>query len=158
MVEFFLITLSAILLIVGLLGCIVPMIPGPPLAYIGMLCLHFTDNVQFSATQLIVWGIFVALTLVLDYVVPILGTKLFGGTKYGKWGSLIGSILGMFILPWGILLGPFLGAFIGELIGNQGTSDALKSGIGSFLGFVVGTGLKVVLCAYFIAVTIDSLF
>lgn len=158
MVEFFLITLSAILLIVGLLGCIVPMIPGPPLAYIGMLCLHFTDNVQFSATQLIVWGILVALTLVLDYIVPIIGTKLFGGTKYGKWGSLIGSILGMFILPWGILLGPFLGAFIGELIGNQGTSDALKSGVGSFLGFIVGTGLKVVLCAYFIAVTIDSLF
>lgn len=158
MVEFFLITLSAILLIVGLLGCIVPMIPGPPLAYIGMLCLHFTDNVQFSATQLIVWGILVALTLVLDYVVPIIGTKLFGGTKYGKWGSLIGSILGMFILPWGILLGPFLGAFIGELIGNQGSSDALKSGVGSFLGFIVGTGLKVVLCAYFIAVTIDSLF
>ncbi len=158
MVEFFLITLSAILLIVGLLGCIVPMIPGPPLAYIGMLCLHFTDKVQFTTTQLIVWGILVTLTLVLDYVVPIIGTKLFGGTKYGKWGSLIGSILGMFILPWGILLGPFLGAFIGELIGNQGSSDALKSGIGSFLGFIVGTGLKIVLCAYFIAVTIDSLF
>ncbi len=158
MVEFFLITLAVILLIIGLLGCIIPMIPGPPLAYIGMLCLHFTDKVQFSATQLIVWGILVALTLVLDSVVPIIGTKLFGGTKYGKWGSLIGSILGMFILPWGILLGPFLGAFIGELIGNQGTSDALKSGVGSFLGFIVGTGLKVVLCAYFIAVTIDSLF
>ena len=125
---------------------------------VNVACLHFTDKIRFTATQLIVWGALVALTLVLDYVVPIIGTKLFGGTKYGKWGSLIGSILGMFILPWGILLGPFLGAFIGELIGNQGTSDALKSGVGSFLGFIVGTGIKVVLCAYFIAVAIDGLF
>ncbi len=155
--DWLLIIIACICLLLGLVGCIVPMIPGPPIAYVGMLCLHFTDAVQFSVTELIIWGVLVAITVVLDYVIPSLGSKYFGGSKWGTWGCIIGTIIGLFIMPVGIILGPFLGAVIGELLGNRGYGDALKSGIGSLVGFILGTALKVALCIYFIYTTIESL-
>ncbi len=155
--DWSLIIIACICLSLGLIGCIVPMIPGPPIAYVGMLCLHFTDAVQFSITELIIWGVLIAITVVLDYVIPSLGSKYFGGSKWGTWGCIIGTIIGLFIMPVGIILGPFLGAVIGELLGNRGYGDALKSGIGSLAGFIFGTALKVALCIYFIYKAIESL-
>ena len=126
------------------------MLPGVPLAYGGLLLLHLTDRVQFSAAQLLVWLLVVAVIQVLDYFIPLLGAKYTGGTKWGTRGCLVGTIVGLFFMPWGIILGPFLGAVAGELLGGRETAQALKSGLGSVLGFLLGTVLKCAVCAYFI--------
>ena len=148
--DMIVIILSSLCLLAGLLGCVLPALPGPPISYIGLLLLHFTDKVQFSTTQLLVWLVIVGIIQLLDYFIPMLGTKYSDGSKWGSWGAFIGSILGVFFLPWGLLAGPFLGAVMGELLGDRSLQQALKSGIGSLLGFLFGTILKLVLCTYFI--------
>lgn len=149
-VEYLLYALSAICMLVGLAGCILPMLPGPPLAWLGMLLLHFTDRVDFSVTELVVSALVVIATLVLDYFTPMIGAKKFGGGKYGNRGCVIGTIVGMFFLPLGLILGPFLGAVIGELIAGKPFRTALKAGFGSFVGFLFGTLIKLAVCLYFI--------
>lgn len=156
--EYLLITLAIACLILGLVGCIVPMIPGPPIAYVGMICIHFSESAELSTAYLVVWGIIVVISVILDYVIPSIGSKVFGGTKWGYWGCIIGTILGMFHLPWGILAGPFLGAFLGELIGKKDAKTALKSGVGSLLGFLCGTLLKLIICIWFIIDAICAFF
>lgn len=136
-------------LLTGLAGCFLPVIPGPPVAYAGLLLLHFTDKVQYSTTQLLLWLLLVIILQVLDYFIPMLGSKYSGGTRWGTRGCLAGTIIGLFFMPWGIVLGPFLGAFIGELLGGKETRQALKSGMGSLFGFLFGTVLKCILCGYF---------
>lgn len=143
--DILLIILGILCLIVGLAGCILPMIPGPPVAYAGLLLLHFTDKAQFSTTQLLLWLAAVVLVQILDYFVPMLGSKYSGGSRWGTRGCLIGTIVGLFFMPWGIILG----AFAGELMGGSKTDQALKSGLGSLLGFLLGTVVKCVMCAYF---------
>ena len=143
--DILLIILGILCLIVGLAGCILPMIPGPPVAYASLLLLHFTDKAQFSTTQLLLWLAAVVLVQILDYFVPMLGSKYSGGSRWGTRGCLVG----LFFMPWGIILGPFLGAFAGELMGGSKTDQALKSGLGSLLGFLLGTVVKCVMCAYF---------
>lgn len=145
-----LIILAVICLIVGLVGCIVPMLPGPPIAYVAMLLLHFTDVVQFSWTQMLIWLALVVIVQLLDFVVPMLGTKYTGGSKAGEWGCFVGVVVGLFYMPWGIIVGPFVGAVIGELIARKPFGRAFLSGLGSFIGFLVGTGLKLLLCLYFV--------
>lgn len=150
MADIILIILGILCLLVGLAGCILPALPGPPLSYAALLLLHFTDKVQFSTTQLVVWLIVVVVIQVLDYFVPMLGSKYTGGTRWGTRGCMAGILVGLFFMPWGIILGPFLGAFIGELLGGSDKKLALKSGIGSLIGFLLGTVLKCAVCGYFI--------
>lgn len=140
------IIIGILCLLTGLAGCFLPVIPGPPVAYAGLLLLHFTDKVQYSTTQLLLWLLIVLVLQVLDYFIPMLGSKYSGGTS----GCFVGTIIGLFFMPWGIVLGPFLGAFIGELFGGKEPGRALKSGLGSLLGFLLGTVLKCVLCGYFV--------
>lgn len=128
--DILLIILGILCLIVGLAGCILPMIPGPPVAYAGLLLLHFTDKAQFSTTQLLLWLAAVVLVQILDYFVPMLGSKYSGGSRWGTRGCLIGTIVGLFFMPWGIILGPFLGAFAGELDGRQQDRPGLEIGAG----------------------------
>ena len=148
--DIFLIIVGILCLLTGLAGCVLPVLPGVPLAYGGMLLLHITDRVQFTTTQLLVWLGIVVIIQVLDYFIPLLGTKYTGGTKWGTRGCLVGTIIGLFFMPWGIILGPFIGAVVGELLGGRETAQALKSGRGSVLGFLLGTVLKCVVCGYFI--------
>ena len=117
--ELLLYILSALCMLVGLAGCILPMLPGPPLAWLGMLLLHFTDRVDFTVTELVVSALVVIATVVLDYITPMIGTKKFGGGKYGNWGCMIGTVVGLFFMPLGLILGPFIGAVIGELIAGK---------------------------------------
>ena len=142
---------SVLCLLTGFLGCILPAVPGPPLAYVGMLLLHLTDRVQFGTTELLVWLGIVVIVQLLDNFIPMLGTKYSNGSKWGTWGAFIGSIVGLFFLPWGLIAGPFLGAVVGELLGENSMAQALRSGMGSVIGFLFGTILKLVLCSYFIA-------
>ena len=143
MLDIILIVISALCMIAGLAGCILPFLPGPPIAYVGLIILHFTDKVQYSTTQLIVWLLIVAVLQVLDYFTPMLGSKYSGGSKWGNWGCIIGTLVGLLFLPLGVILGPLFRS------GNKEFSQALKSGVGSLLGFIFGTLLKFVVCGYF---------
>ena len=148
--EILLIVLAIILLILGVIGCIIPMLPGIPLSYAGLLLLHFTTSAQFSNSQLIVWLVVVVILQVLDYITPLLGSKYSGGSEYGNRGCIAGTIVGLFFMPWGIIMGPFLGAVIGELLGGRDIHQALRAGIGSLIGFLLGTLAKLIAAFYFL--------
>ena len=144
--DIVLIVLGVITLIGGIIGCVAPFPPGPPLAYCSLILLQFTKFHPFSITFLVVWAIVVLFVTVLDYYVPIWGTKKFGGTKSGTWGATIGLLVGMFFPPIGILAGPFLGAFVGEILNRQNYRIAFRSAIGAFIGFLTGTFMKLIVC------------
>ena len=154
-----LIIAAIILALVGLVGAVVPGIAGTPFSLLALLVLSFVDGIDYSSRFLIIMGIIGAFVFALDYVVPVWGTKKFGGTKAGVRGSTIGLFLGLFVtfvFPIGfiaVLLGSFLGAYIGEKM--AGTEDRLawKSAFGSFVGFLFGTGVKIIygcVCIFFI--------
>lgn len=152
-----LIILGIIAQVVGLLGCILPMLPGPPLSYIGILLLHFTDKAQFSTWELVLGGIIVVVVLLLDYITPVLGAKYSGAGRWANWGSFIGTIVGLFFLPLGLIVGPFLGAVLGAIRDGNSNKGALKAGIGAVIGFLAGTVLKFVACGYFIYLFVKEL-
>ncbi len=134
-------------ILVGLVGAVLPL-PGPPLSFGGLLLIHFTKYAQFSENFLIALGFITALLAVLDYYVPIWGTKKLGGTQAGIRGSAIGMFLGLFAGPFGIFIGAFLGALVGELINKTPFNQALKASLGSFLGFAAGIIAKLALCIF----------
>lgn len=141
--DYVLIALGALLIVSGILGGVLPVLPGPPLSYIGLLLLHFTERYQFPSRFLIIWAIITLVVYLLDYAIPAWGTKRFGGSNRGIWGSIIGLVIGLFFFPpIGIIIGPFLGAVAGELTLSKDSAVALKSGFGSFIGFLVGTLMK----------------
>ena len=148
-----LIILGIVFLLLGVVGCIAPIIPGPPIAFLSLLGLlfHSSEDVIPETSMLIWLGVIVIAVTVLDYFLPIWGTKKFGGTDAGKRGSIIGLILAFIfpiLGPLTILVGPFAGAIVGELISGQDNQTAFKSGIGSFLGFVGGVVLKLGVVVY----------
>jgi uncharacterized protein YqgC (DUF456 family) len=157
-----LIILGGICIITGLVGCILPVLPGPVIAYAGLILLHFSSVHSFSANFLITFAVLTIVVGVLDYVIPIYGTQKLEGSKYGVWGSTFGLIAGMFILfPAGIIIGPMLGAFAGELISGKNANQAIKPAIGSFLGFLASTVLRLVLSlvmAYYYAVAVYQIY
>jgi uncharacterized protein YqgC (DUF456 family) len=138
------ILLGLLLSITGLIGCILPIIPGLPLSYVALIILSFAKDWEpFGATFLIVTGLLTALMLLLDYLVPVVGAKKFGASKYGVWGSFIGMIIGLFIFPpFGLIVGGFIGAIAGELLAGKEGDDAIRAGIGVFLGNLFNIGLK----------------
>jgi len=129
-------------MIIGIIGCLVPVLPGPPISYLGLILLHLTRFGQFTTPILITLGAIAAIVTVMDYVVPVWGTKRFGGSKYGTRGATVGLIIGFFLGPLGIIIGPLIGAFVGEMIFKDDMSYAFKAGFGSLLGFLTGIGLK----------------
>lgn len=137
--------LGFVLLIAGLLGSFLPVLPGPPISFIGLLTIHFLTQHAISTTLLWVYGMASLLLLILDYALPVWTTKKFGGTKAGQWGATIGVLLGLFAGPWGIFLGPFIGAYLGELLAGRKNQEAWRSAQGAFFGFLLGTGLKIIL-------------
>lgn len=153
------ITLAIVALIcsfVGILGCIVPVLPGLLLNYIALLCLYFTSYGEVDILSLVIWLVVILLASVLDYVLPAYMTRQFGGTKAGAWGATIGVFVGLFLFPpYGILFGPFCGAVLGELTQNKkDAAKAFKSGFGSFLAFIVGTGVKLFIAFWLTVVVI----
>lgn len=146
MISGALIVFSGICIAAGIVGCIIPVLPGPPLSYAGLLLLQFSSKHPFTAKFLIIYGILTVLVTVLDFVIPVYSTKRFKGSKYGVMGSALGLILGVFFFPpLGIIIGPIFGAFLGELLFNKTSEKAIKSAIGSFLGFLGGMSLKLIL-------------
>lgn len=155
--DIVLIISGSLLMILGIAGCLLPVLPGPPLAYLGLIAIHLTTKIDFSSKFLISWGVITILVSILDYVIPIWGTKFFGGTKYGVWGSMAGLLAGLFLPPVGIIIGPFIGAVAGEMLaGNK--QNALKAGFGSFIGFLAGTIVKILVCLIMLYYFIAALF
>ena len=161
--SYLLIIVAIFLVLLGLVGAIVPGIAGPPFSFLGVLALSFVEGIEHSVEFLVVMGVIGAIIFVLDYVVPILGTKTLGGTKAGTRGSTIGLIFGLLItifFPIGfiaVLVGPFVGAYIGEK--SAGTDDHLawRSAFGSFLGFLAGTFIKTVYAVVCIVIIVKDI-
>ena len=141
-----LLVIAFVFILIGFIGCIVPGLPGTPIAYAGLWIAQATDRVDFSWQFLLIWGVVVVIISVLDYLVPAWGTKHYGGTKWGVWGSTIGVFVGLFFGAIGVILGPLVGAIIGELLAGKELQAALKAGWGSFVGILFGTILKLIAC------------
>ena len=172
--DILLIVLGAICLLIGLIGCVAPVLPGVPLSYMGLLLLHWTERVQFSWQFLTIWAVITIVIQVLDYVIPAWGTKKFGGTKWGVWGSTIGLFVGMFLGPLGFIIGPFAGAVVGELLyfnrhpqpvdmattqlANSNLNKAIRAGFGSFIGLLTGSLIKIVCCSMMIVYFVKELW
>jgi len=140
--DYLLLAIAIILMIIGIAGCLLPVLPGPPLSYLGLVVLHFSRFADISRNLFIILAVVAVVVTVIDYVVPIWGTRRFGGSKYGMRGATVGLIIGLFLGPFGIIIGPFIGAVVGELIFKDDVKYALKAGFGSLLGFLTGVGLK----------------
>ncbi|MDE6190042.1 MAG: DUF456 domain-containing protein [Muribaculum sp.] len=150
--DIFCYIVSVLLCAGGIAGCFLPVIPGPPLAMAGYLILLFTPaSAGMHWITVLVLGVLTLLTVVSDYIIPVLGVRWFGGTPYGRKGSMLGTLVGLFFMPWGLILGPFIGAFIGEIYGKADMRSAFQSGVGSLVGFLCGTFFKV---AVTLAITI----
>jgi uncharacterized protein len=143
--------LGLILVLTGFLGSILPVIPGPPISWAGFLLLRWTrfidDNPDGYDTTLWILLTIVILVTILDYVVPAMGTKRYGGSKRGVWGASIGVVVGLFMGPLGIIIAPFLGAYIGEISTGKKQREAFRAAWGAFIGFLTGVGLKLMACA-----------
>lgn len=138
------IILGLFIALLGLAGCIIPVIPGPPLSFLALILLSFAKNWEpFSSTFLIIMASLTIVVTILDYVVPAGWAKKYGASKSGVWGSMLGMPAGFFFFPpWGILIGGMVGALVGELIAGKEGSKALRAGWGIFVGYVLSTGLK----------------
>ncbi len=157
--DIFLYIIAGILILVGLAGCILPVLPGPPISYFGLLILQLTTKKPFTTKHLVILFVIVLIVTLLDNIVPILGTKRTGGSKYGIIGASIGLILGFFVMPpMGIIILPFIGAIIGELLNGKTFDIAFKSGFGTFLGFLFGTLLKLITSGWITYEYIKSMF
>ena len=145
---------EAIILIVGLIlhgigimGCIVPGIPGPIVSWSSLFLFFLLPGQEIGWVALIIWGLFAAAATALDLMVPVLGAKKFGSSREGIIGGTIGIVVGLFFFPpLGIILGPLFGTIAGDMIAGGNFSKALNSGVGSLLGFIVGTSVKLIFC------------
>ena len=146
--EFILLLLGLLCMCLGVLGSFLPVIPGPPISWLGILLLYLVPEIEINYWVLGITFMIAIGVAILDYVIPAKGTKRFGGSRFGIWGTNIGLIVGLLApIPFGFIIGPFLGALIGELLYNStDTNRAFKAATGSFLGFLAGTFIKLVVC------------
>ena len=149
--EVTIIVLAILAGIIGIAGSILPALPGTPVSWVGLLLLYIWGSGTNAAGEpmtmrtLVVWAVVVAVVSGIDYIVPMYFTKLTGGSRHAERGAMVGLILGIIFTPVGMILGSFLGAFLFELYyARKGSAQALKAAVGSFLGFITGTGLKTI--------------
>ncbi|AVI50959.1 DUF456 domain-containing protein [Pukyongia salina] len=142
--DIILLIVGFILMLVGIVGSILPVIPGTPISWLGLIVLYLAPSIEFDWTFIIITGVVAIGIYIMDYIIPALGTKKFGGSKAGAWGTFIGLIVGILApIPFGILIGPFVGALVGELAFNQTQGpQAIKAAFGSFIGFLASTFMK----------------
>jgi uncharacterized protein YqgC (DUF456 family) len=152
--DILLIVIGFILIIGGIIGSFLPVLPGPITSWFGLLFLYLTSIIPINYSVLIITFIIAIGIFILDYFIPAMGAKRFGGSKYGVIGTTIGLLLGLiFFPPFGIIIGPFLGALVGELIYGTKSNIAIKAAFGSLLGLLTSVFLK-----FFIALIYAGLF
>lgn len=162
--DIIILIIAIILAIAGFVGSVAPGLPGPPLSWAALLLLSFHPSVTFSTTMIVAMAVVAVLITALDYVIPSLSTKKFGGSKAGVWGCNIGLVVSIIGLPFGpqgllgVIVWPFLGALTGELIVSKDLKVSLKSATGAFVGFLCGSGLKLIYAAVVAFIMIMQLF
>jgi hypothetical protein len=150
--DILLLSLGFFCMILGLFGSFLPVLPGPGISWVGLVFLYFTNAVPANYWVLGIALLITVIISVLDYVIPAKGTKRFGGSSYGIWGTNIGLIIGILApVPFGFIIGPFVGALIGELIYDfKDHNRALKAATGSFVGFLASSFMKFVVCVMYL--------
>jgi len=157
--DIILIIIAALFMLLGIIGSFIPILPGPVTSWFGLLIVHFTDAIPIDKSFLIITFTIALFIWLLDYIIPAIGTKRFGGTKYGMIGTTIGLIVGLIApIPGGIIIGPFIGALIGELINKSDTKKATKAAFGSFIGFLTSTFIKFVVAIIYLGLYIGVLW
>jgi uncharacterized protein YqgC (DUF456 family) len=157
--DILLIFTASIFIVLGVIGSFLPVLPGPLTSWVGLLILHLTDAIQMNWTFLIITLLFAIFIWFLDYIIPAIGTKRFGGSKYGMIGTSLGLIVGLLSpIPFGIIIGPFVGALIGELINKSDSQTAIKAAFGSFLGFLTSTFIKFIVAIIYLGLFIAKIW
>lgn len=149
--ELVLFSIAAFLMLLGLAGSFLPVLPGVPLSWLGLLVLYLIPGVPNNYWFLGI-TLFVAIVIyILDLIIPALGTRKFGGSRYGMVGATIGLVVGLFSpIPFGVIIGPFVGAFVGEIINKSNSKSALKAAFGSFIGFLASSFMEFVVAFAFL--------
>ncbi len=153
----FLIIFAGILIIGGLIGCLIGKFPGAPVSYVGLVVLHYTSLTEFSIHFFIRYGLLVIAVQGLDYLIPNWGEHKFGGSRLGVWGSITGMLALMYFGNVGIMAGALIGAFVGELFAGKQNHEAISHAVNSFIYFILGTILQVIVCGIFLYYYIDNL-
>jgi len=157
--DLFLLILSAMLIILGIIGSFIPILPGPLTSWFGLFILNLISTVEIDKTLLIITFIIALIIFVLDSLIPIYGSKYFGATKYGILGASIGLLIGIITpIPFGIIIGPILGALIGELLFNNDLKKSIKSSIGVLIGFLASTFIKFITSVIYLMIYLVQLW
>lgn len=157
--DIFLLILGFILMLIGIIGSFLPILPGPPISWVGLLLLHFTSAINMTWAFLGITLAIALLVFALDYVIPAIGTKKFGGTKAGVIGTTVGLVVALIFPvfgPFGIIIWPFIGALVGELLNKADKKTATKAAFGSFLGFLTGTFMKFLVAIVYLGLFISE--
>jgi uncharacterized protein YqgC (DUF456 family) len=151
-VDILILIIGIALMLIGLTGCFVPVIPGPPICYVSLLVIHFFSSYSIPTDFLINWAVVMTAITILDVWLQIYGVKRFGGKKMAIRGTTIGLVLGLFIPPFGFVLGPFIGAFVGAYLESSDKDflQVTKIAFGSFIGLLSGVLLKLVVCLFMV--------
>tara|TARA_B100001029_G_C14942331_1_gene383914 strand:+ start:372 stop:893 length:522 start_codon:yes stop_codon:yes gene_type:complete len=172
--DVFIICIVLIILLLGIIGCFLPVVPGPPISYVSLLVFHFFTSYDISVTNLLISALLVIVVTVFDLWVQVYGVKKFGGTKKAINGSIIGLLLAILIpvfsmfipvlsfllpiVPFLIIFGPFLGAFIGAQMDEEDINKSLNIALGALAGFILGTLLKFLVCIYIMILIFKSIW
>jgi uncharacterized protein YqgC (DUF456 family) len=157
--DILLLFIAALFIALGIIGSFLPILPGPITSWVGLLLLHFTDAIPMNWTFLVITLVFAIFVWFLDYIIPAIGTKRFGGSKYGMIGTSIGLLVGLLSpIPFGIIIGTFVGALIGELINKSDSKTAIKAAFGSFLGFLTSTFIKFIVALIYLGLFIAKVW
>jgi len=158
--EFILLILAFALLLAGILGAVLPVLPGPPLSYAGLLLLQWSGFGSFPLFFLLLWAFITIAVTIMDYFLPSLMTKQFGGSRAAVVGSFLGLLAGLFFFPpFGLIIGSFLGAFFGEFIYNSANGlKAFKVALGAFAAFILGTGAKLIASSLMLFYAVREMF
>ena len=149
MLDVIIIVLGLIVALVGIVGCIIPAVPGPPLNFVSLLLLEIIIDKAFSLEFYLVWGIITTLTILIDYILPIMGAKLYKASRWGIWGSVIGMLIGMiFFPPFGMIIGLLVGAIAGEFIAGKNSFDAFKVGAATFVASIIVILIKLIVSGF----------
>lgn len=156
--DLILLILAAVLLILGVVGSILPVLPGAPLSWAGLLTFYFT-SVPFNYWVLSITFILALAIMILQYIIPAYGTKKYGGSKWGMVGTIIGLFAGFFIpVPGGIFIGAFIGAFAGELFNKSDSRTAVRAAYGSFIGFIASSFMELIITVSYFGIFIFEIF
>ena len=157
--DLLLIIISGVIIILGIIGSFMPILPGPLTSWFGLFILNLISSIEIENTLLIITFIIAVTIFILDSLIPIYGSKYFGATKYGIIGASIGLVIGILTpIPFGILIGPIMGALIGELLFNKDLKKSIKSSIGVLIGFVASSFIKFVTCVIYLIIYIVQLW